>query len=288
MKPAPFTYHNPTTVSEAIALLGRHQNTRVLAGGQSLMPMMNFRLAMPDHIVDLNDVEGLAGIELRENALYIGAMTRQREIEFSPLVETHCPLLSEAIRNVGHRQTRNRGTFGGSLCHLDPSAELPAVAMTLEGTVWVQSAKGERKIAMADFPAGFMTPAIEAGEIVTGVLLPLWKKGHGYAFLEFARRHGDFALVGVAVLMTLDAQGCIEQTAITLCGVGPGPIRMVEAEKALLGATSGAEAFSQAARLAGKVDAIQDVHATKSYRQHLAATLTERALALAFSRVSPS
>ena len=284
MKPAPFTYHNPKTIPEAVALLGTLDNAKVLAGGQSLMAMLNMRYAMPDNIVDLNDVEGLTGIDLRGNALYIGAMTRQRDIEISTVVKTHCPLLIEAIANVGHRQTRNRGTIGGSLCQLDPSAELPTVAMAMDATISVHGRQGSRELAMADFPLTFMTPAIESDEIVTGVLLPLWPRAHGYAFVEFARRHGDFAVVGVAALLVVDASGRISRASITLCGVGARPTRLAEAEKSLLGAAAGPDAFRAAAVHAGAIDAMEDVHASKSYRQRLAATLAERALGTAFER----
>lgn len=284
MKPAPFTYHNPKTIPEAVALLGKLDNAKVLAGGQSLMAMLNMRYAMPDNIVDLNDVEGLAGIELRGNALYIGAMTRQRDIEISPVVKTHCPLLVEALTNVGHRQTRNRGTIGGSLCQLDPSAELPTVAMAMDATILVQGRQGRRELAMGDFPLTFMTPAIESDEIVTGILLPLWPKAHGHAFVEFARRHGDFALVGAAALLLVDASGRTRRASVTLCGVGARPARLVEAEKCLIGAAAGPDAFRAAAVHAGAIDAMEDVHASKAYRQQLAATLTERALVTALER----
>lgn len=284
MKPAPFAYHNPKTIPEAVSLLGKLDNAKVLAGGQSLMAMLNMRYAMPDNIVDLNDVEGLAGIELRGDALHIGAMTRQRDIEISPLVKTHCPLLVEALTNVGHRQTRNRGTIGGSLCQLDPAAELPTVAMAMDATILAQGRQGKRELAMADFPLSFMTPAIESDEIVTGVVLPLWPKGHGHAFVEFARRHGDFAVVGVAALLLVDASGRISRASITLCGVGARPVRLAEAEKCLAGAVAGPDAFRAAAVHAGAIDAMQDVHASKTYRQQLAATLTERALATALER----
>lgn len=286
MKPPPFTYHNPKTLAETLALLGRLDNAKVLAGGQSLMAMLNMRYVMPEDIVDLNDVEGLAGIELRGEALYIGAMTRQRDIETSQLVQAHCPLLVEALANVGHRQTRNRGTIGGSLCQLDPAAELPTVAMALDATIFVQGARGPREIAMANFPAGFMTPALEPDEIVTGVLLPLWPKGHGHAFVEFARRHGDFAVVGVAALLAVAAGGRIGRACITLCGVGATPLRLAKAEKMLLGAAADPKLFHAAAREARTIDAMSDVHAPRSYRQRLAATLTERALTTALGRAT--
>jgi carbon-monoxide dehydrogenase medium subunit len=286
MKPPPFIYHNPKTLSEALALLGSLENAKALAGGQSLMPMLNMRYAMPDHVVDLNDIAELSGIELRGDALYIGAMTRQRDIELSPLVKEHCPLIVEALWNVGHVQTRNRGTLGGSLCHLDPASELPTVAMALDATIHVHGKSGKRELPMAKFPLTFMTPAIESDEIVAGAHLPLWPKGHGYAFLEFARRHGDFAVVGVAVLLSLAADGRIARAAITLCGVGSAPVRLREAEQALVGASAGEETFRAAADSAGKIDAMEDVHASKAYRQQLALTLTKRALNIAGKRAA--
>src|SRR5215467_1251740 len=195
MKPPPFSYHDPRTISDAVALLGRLENAKLLAGGQSLMPMLNMRFVLPDHIIDLNRVEGLAFIRERNGALEIGAMTRQRELEFSDLVRQRCPLMHAAILNVGHRQTRNRGTLGGSLCHLDPAAELVSVAAALDAKVAVIGKSGARSIDFATFPVAYMTPAIELDELVTGVTFPCWPAGHGYAFVEFARRHGDFAIV---------------------------------------------------------------------------------------------
>ena len=286
MKPPPFTYHNPKTINEAVALLASLDNAKALAGGQSLMPMLNMRYAMPDHLVDLNEIGELAGIELKGDALYIGAMTRQRDIEHSALIKERCPLLTDALYNVGHVQTRNRGTFGGSLCHLDPASELPTVAMTLDAVIHVQGKGGRRDIPMAKFPLTFMTPALEADEIMAGATLPLWPKGHGYAFVEFARRHGDFAVVGVAALLALAADGRIARAALCLCGIGSAPLRLTEAEKQLVGAQPGAQAFAAAAALAGKVDAMEDVHANKTYRQHLALNLTERALNLALERAA--
>src|SRR3954466_4455407 len=178
MKPPPFSYHDPQTVAEVVALLARLQNARLLAGGQSLMPMLNMRLVGPDHLVDLNGVAALSHIEQDGDALVIGAMTRQRDIERDPLVRARCSLMHEAILHVGHRQTRNRGTLGGSLCQLDPSAELVAVAAALDAAVTVAGAKGARDIAFADFPKTYMTPAIGEDELVTGVRFPLWPKPH--------------------------------------------------------------------------------------------------------------
>ena len=195
MKPPPFSYHDPRTVGDAVALLGRLDNAKLLAGGQSMMPMLNMRFVQPDHIIDLNKVDGLSYIREANGALEIGAMTRQRDIEFSDLVRARCPLMHEAIQHVGHRQTRNRGTIGGSLCHLDPSAELVTVAAAMDATVTVQGPNGTRQIEFAAFPVAFMTPAIELNELVTAVSFPAWPDGHGYGFVEFSRRHGDFAIV---------------------------------------------------------------------------------------------
>src|SRR2546430_6900210 len=200
MKPPPFSYHDPRTIADAVGLLGRLDNAKLLAGGQSLMPMLNMRFVQPDHVIDLNRVEGLSYIRENAGALEFGAMTRQRELEFSDLVRERCPLLYEAIRLVGHRQTRNRGTFGGSLCHLDPAAELVALAMGYDATVMVAGSNGEREVPFAEFPVAYMIPAIEADELVVGVGFPQWAPQHGYGFVEFSRRHGDFAITSAAVL----------------------------------------------------------------------------------------
>src|SRR5262249_40625259 len=215
MKPPPFSYHDPRTVSDAVALLGRLDNAKLLAGGQSLMPMLNMRFVLRDHISDLTRVGGLSFIRESNGTLEIGAMTRQRELEFSDLVRRRCPLMHNAILEIGHRQTRNRGTLGGSLCHLDPSAELVAVAAAVDATVTVQGPTGTREIKFADFPAGYLTPAIEPYELVTAARFPLWPQPHGYAFVEFARRHGDFAIVSAAALLTEDASGKITRASVT-------------------------------------------------------------------------
>ncbi len=288
MKPPPFTYHDPHTVPDVLGLLAGLDNAKVLAGGQSLMPMLNMRYVLPDHIIDLNRVEGLTGIEAPDGALTIGGMTRQRDIEFSDVVAKRCPIMHEAIMQVGHRQTRNRGTLGGSMSHLDPSAELPAVAMALDATVHVGKKEGARDIAMADFPAGYMTPSIELDELVTGVTFPLWDDGHGYAFIEFARRHGDFAIVSAAALLTISAAGKVGSVSLTVSGVGPSPVRCAEAEAMIRGEAPSLELFTEAAETCRAIDAMEDVHAPSSYRQHLAAVLTRRALEKAQTRLGGS
>ena len=284
MKPPPFTYHDPRTIDEAMGLLAEKENAKLLAGGQSLMPMLNFRYVLPDHVIDLNPISPLSYIEDRGDRLAIGAMTRQRDIEFADAVAKRCPLLHEAIRQVGHRQTRNRGTLGGSLSHLDPSAELPSVAMALDATVHARSRRGERDIAMADFPTGYMTPALEPDELLTGVTFPLWPAGHGHAFVEFARRHGDFAIASAAVLLDCDASGVVRRASVTVSGVGPSPVRCREAEDMLAGEPGSENLFREAAETCRKIDAMEDVFAAAWYRQHLAAVLSRRAIEQAHAR----
>jgi len=285
MKPPPFSYHDPRSLAEAVGLLGRLENAKLLAGGQSLMPMLNMRFVLPDHVIDLNRVEGLSFIREVGDALEIGAMTRQRELEFSEVVATRCPLIAEAIRLVGHRQTRNRGTIGGSLCHLDPSAELVSVAAVHDATVMVTGPNGDRQIPFADFPVAFMTPAIELNEILTSVRFPLWPKGHGYAFQEFARRHGDFAITSAAVLLTEDSAGKIARAAVVIGGMGTVPIRATELEQALIGQAPDDKLLREACESCRKFEAIDDVHAPASYRQHLAAVMSRRALERARARL---
>jgi aerobic carbon-monoxide dehydrogenase medium subunit len=286
MKPPPFHYHDPDTVADAVALLGRLENAKLLAGGQSLMPMLNMRYVLPDHVVDLNRVKGLSHLREAGGALEIGAMTRQRDIEFSDLVRDRCPLMHEAILQVGHRQTRNRGTLGGSLCQLDPAAELVAVAAALEATVSIAGPKGQRELPFAKFPAGYMTPALAPDEILTGARFPVWTKGHGHAFVEFARRHGDFAVVSAAALLEVDRSGKITRASVTIGGTGPAPVRAQEAERALVGNVASDKLFRQACESCRKLEAVGDVHAPASYRQHLAAVLSRRALEKAHSRIS--
>ncbi len=285
MKPPRFLYHDPKTVAEAADLLAQHENARLLAGGQSLMPMLNMRYVLPDYIIDINNVPELAYLRENAGALELGAMTRQRDVEFSDLVSTRCPLLAEAISHVGHRQTRNRGTVGGSLCHLDPSAEMVSVAAALDATISVVSKKGKREIKIADFPRGYMTPAIEPDEIVTGVRLPLWPQKHGHAFVEFARRHGDFAICSAAVLIEEDGGGKITRASVTIGGVGPAPVRAREVEKAITGQTASEALFREACESCRKIEAMSDVHAPADYRQHLAAVLSRRALEKAHGRI---
>lgn len=286
MKPPLFTYHDPRSVEDAVALLAEKDNAKLLAGGQSLMPMLNMRFVLPDDVIDLNLIDGLAGIHEDGDALVFGGMTRQRDIEYSDLVARRCPLMKEAILNVGHRQTRNRGTYGGSLSHLDPSAELPSVSMAQDAIVTVQKKGGTRDIAMADFPMGYMMPSFELDEMVTGIRVPLWPEGHGYAFEEFARRHGDFAITSSAVLLDVEPGGRIKRASITVGGVGPAPLRVTAVEDGLAGEVGSVELFTEIAEKCREIDAMEDVYAPAWYRQHLASVLTRRALGKAFSRAA--
>jgi carbon-monoxide dehydrogenase medium subunit len=260
-----------------VGLLGRLENAKLLAGGQSLMPMLNMRFVLPDHVIDLNRVEGLSYIREAGGALEIGAMTRQRDLEFSDLVKAKCPLLHQAVLHIGHRQTRNRGTIGGSLCHLDPAAELVSVCAAHDATVVVEGPNGRREVAFAEFPVAFMTPSIELNEIVVGVKLPLWAPGHKAAFIEFSRRHGDFAIVSAAALLEISG-GKISRAAITLGGVAVAPHRARELEQAIVGQAPSSELFGKACESCRSIEAIEDIHAASSYRQHLAAVLSRRAL----------
>ena len=286
MKPPPFTYHDPRSIQDAVALLAEKENAKLLAGGQSLMPMLNMRFVLPDDVIDINLIDGLSYIREDGDDLVFGGMTRQRDIEFSDLVARRCPLMKEAILNVGHRQTRNRGTYGGSMSHLDPSAELPSVSMAQDAIITVQKKGGSRDIAMVDFPMAYMTPSFELDEMVTDIRVPLWPEGHGYAFVEFARRHGDFAITSSAVLLDVDGGGKITRASVTVGGVGPSPLRVSAVEDGLVGETGSVELFTEVAEKCREIDAMEDVYAPAWYRQHLAAVLTRRALGKAFSRAA--
>ncbi len=284
MKPAPFTYHDPTSAAEVAELLGRLDNSRLLAGGQSLMPLMNFRYVVVDHLIDLNGVGELAYIRREGPRLALGAMTRQRDLEFSPEIAAASPIILEALGQVGHRQTRNRGTFGGSLCHLDPSAELANIALLHDAELEILSRDGSRRTSMGEFAKGFMTPDLGEGEFLAGASFAAWPQGHGWAFEEFSRRRGDFAIVASGVLLTLDSAGAIDRAAIALSGVGPIPVRLAEAESALKGQTPGHEACRAAAIAASRIEAMEDAQVGAKYRRHLARILTYRALERAGAR----
>lgn len=279
MKPPPFAYHDPTTLDEAIALLASLPNARPLAGGQSMMAMLNMRLAQPDHLVDLNRVAGLDGVAVEaDGTLAIGAMARQRDVERHPEVARRCPMMVEALAQVGHRQTRNRGTIGGSLCHLDPSAELLNIAALLDARLTVSSVRGTRTLSVSEFAAGYMTTALEPDELLTAITLSTMPKGTWFGFVEFARRHGDFSIVACSALLSLDARGLIETAALAISGLSHAPVRPANIERALVGQRPDEQAFKAAAAEAQKLAASGDTYSTAAYRQHLARVLTFRVL----------
>jgi aerobic carbon-monoxide dehydrogenase medium subunit len=278
MKPAPFIYHDPGTLTQACELLATLDNARPLAGGQSLMPLLNFRAVTPDHLVDLNRIAELTYLRVAAGKLEAGAMTRQRDLERSSEVGRHCPILHQALAHVGHRQTRNRGTLGGSLCHLDASAELVNIAALLGAKLHAVSHRGQRDIDFPDFTAGYLTTCLAPDELLAGVTLPLPPPGHGHAFVEFARRRGDFAIVACSAWLTLSAEGLIDQVALAVSGMAYAPVRLDEAERALSGRKPDAAAFKAAAAEASRVEAHDDPFVSGAYRRHLARILTYRAL----------
>ena len=279
MKPAKFEYHAPASVDEALAILGRYDGeARVLAGGQSLVPMMNFRLARPTAIVDLNRIDGLAYVEEEGVIVRIGSMTRQRRLEFDPLVAAKLPLLREALRWVGHLPTRSRGTIGGSLAHADPSAEIPMVLQTLEGEVVARGPQGERRIAAQDLFHAALTTSLDPLEIITEVRFPAMPAQAACAVEEFARRKGDFAIAAVAVMLVRDGERCAKARLAT-AGVGPASIRLRDAETVLEQKGLGEAAIAEAADKAkAAVDPVSDLNGSAEYRRHLTGVLMSRAV----------
>ncbi len=284
MKPPLFEYDEPTTIGETVGLLASHENTKILAGGQSLMPMMNYRYLSPDRIVDINHVLGLSDLTFSADTIHIGGMTRHRALELSPEIKVRLPLMHEAMPHIGHRQTRNRGTLGGSLAHADPSAELATVAFAFDATVELESKRGKRRVPVEQFITGFMTTDLAADELLTGVTVPPWPPGHGYAFVEFARRRGDFALGSAAVMLVLDAERRVNRASLTVAGVGPCPVRLREAERLLVGQPVNRASIQSIFGFAEKLEATTDIHASAEYRRHLAQALLGRALITAAGR----
>lgn len=287
MKPPPFDYAAPTSVAEALSLLGDPgREAMVLAGGQSLVPMLNMRLARPELLVDLKRVEGLDYIREVPGAVVIGAMTTKRSVEDSALVRDKLPLLHAATLEIGHPPIRNRGTMGGSMAQADPAAEYPAVAIALGATMRVVGPAGERTIDAGDFFVSYLTTALAEDEILVEVSVPTSGERTGWAFGELSRRHGDFALTGVAMTVTLDAAGACADAAIVPFGVGPSPVRATAAEDVLRGRLPDAALYREAGRAVGAslTDVLSDNHASAEYRRHLAGVLTERGLPEAVSR----
>jgi len=285
VKPAVFEYFSPETVEEAVALLGEHgDDAKVLAGGQSLVPLMNMRLARPAVVVDINRIETLAYIREEDWGLRFGALARQRAAERSPLVAARCALLRDALRLVGHVQIRNRGTIGGSIAHADPAAELTAVLAALDGEVTARGPQGDRVIAARELFVTYLTTSLDPRELLVEVRIPALPQGAGWSWMEIARRHGDFALAGVGTVLVL-RRGTIADARIGLIGVGPTPVRAIAAERVLIGqAPSEAlwEAAAEAVR--GAVSPDGDIHASAEYRRHVSGVLVQRALRESLSR----
>lgn len=285
MKPAPFRYAQVEHLEQALELLAEYgDRAKVLAGGQSLVPMMNMRLARPDVLVDINRIEALEYLTVQDGMLVTGALTRQRALERSPEVRAACPLLAQAIRYVGHPQIRNRGTVGGSIAHADPAAELPGVLLALGGQVRVRSVRGERVVPAADLFVSYFTTSLAPDELLVAVEWPIWPGRVGSAFHEVARREGDFALVGVAAQVAL-TDDRVSRVGLAFVGVGGRPEPGEGAAASLLGQEPTPTLLAQAAAAAAeRLTPDSDLHASAEYRRDVARVLAERALAEAVAR----
>lgn len=284
MKPPPFAYDAPRSVDEALDLLARHgADAKVLAGGQSLVPLLNFRLARPERLIDLNNIGALSGVRRRDGHLHIGALTRQATLERSELVAEHWPLLHEALGFVAHAQIRNRGTVGGSIAHSDPAAELPVALAALDGWVVVRSReRGERTIPWRELFITHLTTSLEPDELLVEVVVPPQPAGTRSAFTEYARRHGDFALGGAAVTITTGAGETCERAAIALLAAAPTPLRATEAEQLLAGRRIDDATAVEAAEAAVRdLHPTGDIHGGTAYRRRLIKAMVRRAIVTA-------
>jgi carbon-monoxide dehydrogenase medium subunit len=290
MKPAPFEYYAPTSVEEALSHLAEYgYDAKVLAGGQSLIPMMNFRLVQPSVLVDLNKIPELANISPDENAgLRLGAMVRHHQVEIDPLVEKRAPLLHETMPKIAYPQIRNRGTFGGSVSHADPAAELASLSVALNGSFRLRSQKGERWVPADEFFIGLFTTVLEPDELLVEVALPSMPARSGWSLMEVARRPHDFALVGVAAVVSLDENGRCEQARMVFLSAGDSPRVAPQAAESLRGQAPTQESIRAAAEIAAskEIDPSSDIHATAEFRRHLANVLCRRALEQAFQRAA--
>jgi CO/xanthine dehydrogenase FAD-binding subunit len=286
MKPPRFDYERPEGLDEALAILAaRGEEAKVLAGGQSLVPLLNFRLARPDCLVDLNEISELAYVHAENGTLRIGAMTRQAELERSDAAAAGWPLLVEAVRLVGHPQIRNRGTVGGSVAHADPAAELPAALAALAATFHVRSARGTRSLRFDELSVTHLTTSLAPDEVLVEIEVPAPPPRTGAAFVEFTRRHGDFALAGAAAVVTLSETGACERAAIALLAAGPTPVRATAAEEWLPGVVVDERTAAEAgARTAAGTRPPSDVHGSTEFRRGLAEVMVRRALLLAAQR----
>jgi CO/xanthine dehydrogenase FAD-binding subunit len=287
MKPAPFRYIAVTSLPHALALKAEHgDDAKFLAGGQSLLPAMNFRLARPAILIDINGIEALAGIQSSGAGTQIGPLTRYRTLQRDAAFAQAFPLIGEALPHIAHPQIRNRGTIGGNLSHADPASELPAIAVALGARFHVQAAKQQRWIDASDFFVGALTTSLKPDEMLVEIELPLAKPRTGSCFLEIARRRGDFAIVGVAAMVTLGDQNQCTDVRLAFCGVGETPFDASMAAGALIGHQPAEAAIRDvAASVQAMIDPGGSVHATADYQRHIAGVLTERALQTACQRV---
>jgi aerobic carbon-monoxide dehydrogenase medium subunit len=286
MKPAPFEYHSPQTVAEAVELLSELDDAKVLAGGQSLIPLLALRLTRFEHLVDLGRVRELVGVDRSNGTVTIGAMTTEAEVGASPVVAAAVPLVAKATPLIGHFQIRNRGTLGGSVAHADPSAEYPAVVVALDASMVLVNAAGSRKVAASDFFESTFMTAMAEDEILTAVEFPVWEGASGFAAYEVARRHGDFALVGATAGVQLQGDR-VSKAAVALFGVGGVPHRARAAEAALVGSPARSPDLTGIGKLAASdLDPPSDIHASGSYRRAIAAVVVERALDAAFQEAT--
>ena len=279
MKLPPFDYACPTTLPEAIELLASHDDAKPIAGGQSLVPMLAFRLAQPTLLVDLRKLADLRGIRISDAGVTLGAMVRWRDIEDDERLETAHPLLKAAIAHVAHYQIRNRGTVGGSIAHADPAAEMPGIAITCDAEIAVVGKSGAHVIQAADFFQGALTTALTPDEIIVEIRLPAWPTGRRWGFQEFARRRGDFAMAAAAVFYDQDARGKARNAHVGVIGVGDRPLRLTAVEDVLNGQSINEATIAKAdAATSAAVDPQDDIHASAAYRRSLVGTMVERAL----------
>jgi carbon-monoxide dehydrogenase medium subunit len=279
MKPAKFDYFAPASLEEALELLGQHgPDAKVLAGGQSLMPMMNLRLVRPAVVIDINRVAGLSGISASDGSVTVGALTRQRDLQGSDVIRDVFPMMSAAISHIGHFQIRNRGTIGGSLAHADPAAELPALCTALDAEFVVADSEETKTIAAADFAIAPLITSLAPEQLLTEIRLPTLGDGWRWGFREVSRREGDFALVGAVAMLRMDGDVCRE-ARITMFAVGDAPARMSAAEAALVGRVVDDAARREAAALVSEaVTPGSDIHASAEYRKEVSAVMARRAL----------
>ncbi|MFT5196173.1 MAG: carbon-monoxide dehydrogenase medium subunit [Cellvibrionaceae bacterium] len=289
MKPAPFAYHAPQTLAQALELIAEHgDDAKLLAGGQSLIPVMNFRLAQPEMLIDLNGTQGLDGLSLAEDgSVMIGSMVRQATLEKSELIKQHVPLVHQTMPSIAHSQIRNRGTIGGSLVHADPAGELPVLMVALQASFELQKVGRTRTVTADEFYIGLFETALEPDEILTKIIIPKKPERTGYAFQEVARRHGDYAMAGVAAVVTCDVNSVCTDARLVFLNVGVIPMQANRAAGMLVGQRLTPELFAKAAEHAAEheIEPTGDIHASADYRRHLAKVLGKRALIEAFEKL---